>query len=167
MLNHDPAIELHPPLGIVERDPFIDGLEAGTDHVPPPAHGAPKRGRSEMKKKRIIVLNDEYTPALVLELEDGLKFARENFDLASETGDAEAESMHQERIRLLQAILSAVGPIDCPYCDDNQGRTDGRGCQGCNVLSADDNDWSQPVDLSAGSLFVDRDAQMGYLPPHD
>lgn len=183
MLDHDPTIELRPPLERVEHDPFIDGLHAD---IPPPAREALKGG-DDVSKQRIIVLDDRLVPRLVHVLEEELKIERDEHAVADETGQVARMLKIEKSIVELKEIQDAIGPEACPHCDDNQGRLDGRGCRGCNTMSTliDDavevegkpfpedigpvthDDWGQPVGLSAGSLFVDQDAQMGYLPPHD
>jgi hypothetical protein len=94
---------------------------------------------AEQVKRRVIVVDDKLVPRLVQILEEELSIDQEMFDIAEDTGHSTEGP--QARIKEVRDLLNAVGPKECPYCDDNQGRTDGRGCVGCNLIAlVDDNE---------------------------
>ena len=121
----------------VPHDGFCDSLAYGVA----PTNDEEKENRMDGQGKvRVVVLKDELIPVLVHELEDALKFAQEEYDLALDSGIHDGTVKAEMRIRHVRALQEAIGPAECPYCDDNHGRMDGRGCGGCNLIAMVDDD---------------------------
>lgn len=116
---------------------------------------------NEVKKApRPVLIEDRLIPRLVLALKEELTIEREGFDIASDTGDTEKETFFQERIKELNELLEAIGPEQCPYCDDNHGRTDGRGCRGCNLIALVDDDEVREIAREPVEYYDGRDGSL-------
>lgn len=137
---------------------------------------------TDQAKRRVIVVDDRLVPRLVQILEEELSIDQETFDIAEDTGAS--TEVAQARIEQVRALLNTIGPEGCTFCDDNQGRLDGRGCEGCNLLSTmiedavrvegkpfpedvgpcTHDDWGRPVDQPQNTDVLIEDGTEGKTP---